>query len=141
MTQKTKTTLYIILAAAGLALAVVSRFRLGGILPSSQQGALAGMGSGLFGYGLAKFRFSRWADKNPEEMRRSEVEANDERNVAIRNRAQALSGTVLVFVVMAAAWVCIFLDAPQWITLTCVGVFLLKTVLDFILIAYYEKRM
>ena len=141
MTQKTKTTLYIILAAAGLALAVVSRLLLGGILTDTQQGALIGIGAGLFGCGLAKFRFSRWADKNPEEMRRSEIEARDERTVAIRHRAQALSGNILQWVLMALALVLLFADAPLWMTLACEGIFLLKTTLDLILIAYYEKRM
>lgn len=141
MTLKTKTTLYIIVAAAGLALAVASRFLLDGIFTDTQQGALSGMGSGLFGFGLVKFSFSRWSDENPEEMRRSEIEANDERNVAIRHRAQALSGNVIVYAVMVMAWVCIFLDAPLWMTLTCIGIFVAKTVLDLFLTAYYEKRM
>ena len=42
---------------------------------------------------------------------------------------------------MAGAWVAIFLDAPLWITLSLVGVFLLKTVVDFVFIAYYQRKM
>ena len=42
---------------------------------------------------------------------------------------------------MAGAWIAIFFDAPLWITLAFVGVFLLKTALDIVFTAYYQKRM
>lgn len=38
-------------------------------------------------------------------MKQEEIEANDERNVAIRRRAQAVAGEVLQWSVMAAAWI------------------------------------
>ena len=42
---------------------------------------------------------------------------------------------------MGGAWAAILLDAPLWVTLAFVGVFLLKTVLDLAFIAYYQRRM
>ena len=62
-----------------------------------------------------------------------EIEEKDERNQLIRSKAQAISGEILHWLLMAGAWVCIFFDAPLWIVLTLVGAFLLKTILDFIL--------
>lgn len=66
-------------------------------------------------------------------MRQAEIEAKDERNVAIRRRAQAVSGEVLQWAVMAAAWLAIGLGAPLWVTLAAVGVFLAKSVLELCL--------
>ena len=69
------------------------------------------------------------------------IEEKDERNQMIRNKAQAISGKVIHWALMAGAWIAIFFDAPLWITLAFVGVFLLKTALDIVFTAYYQKRM
>ena len=74
-------------------------------------------------------------------MRRDEIEANDERTVAIRRRAQAVSGEVLQWGIMAAAWLSIGLGAPLWITLAAVGVFLAKSVLELCLMVRYQREM
>ena len=74
-------------------------------------------------------------------MRRNEIEANDERNVAIRRRAQAVSGEVLQWGVLAAAWLSVGLGAPLWITLAAIGVFVGKSVLELCLMARYQKQM
>lgn len=82
-----------------------------------------------------------WGEKHPDLMKQSEIEEKDERNQLIRSKAQAISGEILHWLLIAGAWLGIFLDAPFWLTLLLVGVFLLKTILDFALIAYYQKRM
>ena len=81
------------------------------------------------------------AEKDPVRMRRDEIEANDERTVAIRRRAQAVSGEVLQWCIMAAAWLSIGLGAPLWITLAAVGVFLAKSVLELCLMVRYQREM
>lgn len=42
-------------------------------------------------------------------MKINEIEEKDERNQLIRSKAQAISGEVLHWLLMAGAWVCIFL--------------------------------
>ena len=74
-------------------------------------------------------------------MRQNAIEAKDERNQLIRCKAQSLSGEILHWLLMAGAWLAIFLDAPLWVTLALVGVFLLKTVLDLVLMAYYQRKL
>ncbi len=71
----------------------------------------------------------------------NEIEEKDERNQLIRRKAQAISGEILHWLLMAGAWVCIFIGAPIWVVLVLVGVFLLKTIIDFILMAYYQHKM
>ena len=141
MKARTKTKLYLIFAILGLVLALVARFVFHDSLRGPQSGAVIGVGSGIFGFGLAKYLFSRWEEKNPAFMKQNAIEAKDERNQLIRSKAQAISGEVFHWMWMAGAWVAIFLDAPLWITFTFVAVFLFKTVLDLILIAHYQRKM
>ena len=139
--MRKKAGVYFAVGLAGIAFALAARFFLQGALSQSQAGAMIGVGAGLFGYGVGKGCVALWGEKHPDLMRQSEIEEKDERNRLIRSRAQAVSGEILHWLLMAAAWACIFLDAPFWLTLLLVGVFLLKTMLDFVLIAYYQKRM
>ena len=125
--MKKKTGIYLVIGIVGIALALSARFLLQDCLSDSQSGAMIGIGAGLFGYGIAKWCVALWGAKNPDLMKINEIEEKDERNQLIRSKAQAISG--------------IFFDAPIWTILTLVGAFLLKTILDFILMAYYQHKM
>lgn len=141
MKAKTKQTLYLILGILGLVLAAVAKFLPAQVWNKTQIGAVIGVGAGLFSFGLVKWWVERWNEKNPEIVKQNEIERKDERNQLIRGKAQALSGEILHWLLMGGAWAAIILDAPLWVTLAFVGVFLLKTVLDLAFIAYYQRRM
>ncbi len=141
MKAKTKQTLYLILGILGLVLAAVAKFLPAQVWNKAQIGAVIGVGAGLFSFGLVKWWVERWNEKNPEIVKQNEIERKDERNQLIRSKAQALSGEILHWLLMGGAWAAIILDAPLWVTLAFVGVFLLKTVLDLAFIAYYQRRM
>ncbi len=141
MKAKTKQTLYLILGILGLVLAAVAKFLPAQVWNKAQIGAVTGVGAGLFSFGLVKWWVERWNEKNPEIVKQNEIERKDERNQLIRSKAQALSGEILHWLLMGGAWAAIILDAPLWVTLAFVGVFLLKTVLDLAFIAYYQRRM
>ena len=93
--MRRKKTLYIILMAAGavLLLGALASWRLSA--PDKFGGMLTGAGSGLLAMGFANWSFARRAERDPVQMRRDEIAANDERIVAIRRRAQAVSGLAL----------------------------------------------
>lgn len=141
MKAKTKQTLYLILGILGLVLAAVAKFLPAQVWNKAQIGAVIGVGAGLFSFGLVKWWVERWNEKNPEIVKQNEIERKDERNQLIRSKAQALSGEILHWLLMGGAWAAIILDAPLWVTLAFVGVFLLKTVLNLAFIAYYQRRM
>ena len=141
MKAKTKQTLYLILGILGLVLAAVAKFLPAQVWNKAQIGAVIGVGAGLFSFGLVKWWVERWNEKNPEIVKQNEIERKDGRNQLIRSKAQALSGEILHWLLMGGAWAAIILDAPLWVTLAFVGVFLLKTVLDLAFIAYYQRRM
>ena len=138
--MRRKTKGYLAMGTAGLLLVIVSLV-LEHRIPDTVGATATAIGMGLFAYGFSKFRTLRWEEKEPEIMRKAQIEANDERNVAIRRRAQAVSGEVLQWGVMAAAWLSIGLGAPLWVTLAAVGVFLAKSVLELCLMARYQREM
>lgn len=139
--MKKNTGVYLAIGIAGIALVLIARFLFQDYLSDSQSGAMIGIGAGSFGYGIAKWCVGLWGAKNPDLMKINEIEEKDERNQFIRNKAQAISGGILHWLLMAGAWVCIFFDSPIWVVLVLVGAFLLKTIIDFILMAYYQHKM
>lgn len=141
MNKKAKTRLYLVIGILGVVFALAAKFVLKDFLSDSQSGAIIGVGAGLCGFGISKWCFGIWSEKNPEIMKQNEIEANDERNQFIRIKAQALCGEILHWLLMVVAWICIVIDAPMWVILLFVGAFLLKTILDLILMAYYQRKM
>lgn len=135
-----KSVLYGIFLLCGIALMALSLV-LEGRISDSIGGMCMGIGAGALGYCGSNLMTLRRAQKDPAAMRQAEIEARDERNVAIRRRAQAVSGEVLQWVVMAAAFLSIGLDAPLWVTLAAVGVFLAKCVLELWLMVRYQREM
>ena len=135
-----KSVLYGIFLLCGIALMALSLV-LEGCVSDSVGGTMMGIGAGALGYCGSNLMVLRRAQKDPAAMRRAEIEAKDERNVAIRRRAQAVSGEVLQWAVMGAAFVSIGLDAPLWVTLAAVGVFLAKCVLELWLMVRYQREM
>lgn len=138
--MKVKEKLYFLLAVAG-ALSAVLGFVLKAQLPERAVGVLCGVGIGLFALGISQFFALHKLRKNPALEKQAKIEQGDERNLAIRRRAKALSGDIIQWLIMAAAWISIILDAPLWMTLTAVGVFLLKTLLEVFLMVQYDKEM
>ena len=100
-----------------------------------------GVGCGLFGGGTGELLAVQAMKKHPELQKQNKIAERDERNVAIRSRAQAVSGEALQWTVMAAAWLSIALDAPLWVTLGAVGVFAAKSILEWCLMARYQRQM
>lgn len=138
--MRRKTKGYLAIGTAGLLLAMVSLV-LEHRIPDTVGATGTAIGMGLFAFGFSQFRMRRWEEKKPDAMRKAEIEANDERNIAIRRRAQAVSGEALQWTVLVAAWVSIGLGAPLWVTVAAVGVFLAKCFLELFLIFRYRQQM
>lgn len=55
-----------------------------------------GLGCGVFGQGIGEL-LTRWSEKgHPEIARQREIEENDERNIALRDRAQAKAYRMMI---------------------------------------------
>lgn len=57
-----------------------------------------GIGSGMFGHGMAGILAEKIAKKNPDMQKQKEIEENDERNMAISNRAKAKGYDIMTYV-------------------------------------------
>ncbi|MCI9121249.1 MAG: hypothetical protein HFG00_06980 [Oscillibacter sp.] len=136
--MKRKKTLYLALVMLGLCLAAAALTLRDTILSVSMAGALMGSMTGI---GLKQLLTLRLDSKDPAQARRKAIKDNDERNVAIRRRAKALSGDVLQWAVIAVAWASLGFDAPLWVPMAAVGIFVLKSVLEFCLTVRYQRQM
>ena len=139
-----KKTLYRTLLILGLGLLVLSLVLtalLGDHLPNTAGGAMIGVSSGLAAMGLANLLMLRQAERDPRLAKQAEIAEKDERNTAIRRRAKAVSGEVLQWTVLGAAWLSIALEAPLWVTLAAVGVFVGKSLLEWCLMVRYQGQM
>lgn len=132
-----KKSINIILLIAG-ALLIAASF----IIPEKKfSGLTIGIGAGLFGVSLSGLFINRYENKNPELVKRNEIELKDERNTMIRYRAKAMSGDITQWLIMAIAFATIIIEAPLWVTLSIVGVFVLQTILGFYFMYKYQKEM
>ncbi|WP_295741207.1 hypothetical protein [uncultured Oscillibacter sp.] len=83
----------------------------------------------------------RMEDTDPSLRKRNEIERKDERNLAIRRRAKALSGDVLLWAVIGMSWLSFGLGAPSWILLLAAAVFVVKSLLELCLMVRYQREM
>lgn len=133
--------LYIVLLTVGLCLITAALALRGRSLPDHVGGMLTGIGSGLSGLSISQLLLLRQERKNPALARQNQIGRTDERNITLRNRAKALSGDVLQWTVLAAAWASIGFGAPLWVTLLAVGGFVLKSVMELFLLLRYQRAM
>lgn len=86
-----------------------------------------------------------WTDylesTDPAYRRQNRIEENDERNTAIRNRAKALTGDILQWVVMAGGVLAIGLNAPVWVAMLAFGVVAIKYLTEAYLTGRYNEEM
>ena len=74
-------------------LLIVKRFNLGS---QTAPYLCIGLGCGLFGHGFGEL-LTHWSEKdNPEITRQREIEENDERNIALRDRSQAKAFRIMI---------------------------------------------
>lgn len=104
-------------------------------------GACFGIGAGIMGLSISNLLMSHWYKKYPKELKQAEIDSKDERSETIRNKAKAQCSDIIQWIIMAVAWVTIFADFALWITLLLVGVFLLKNILELILMNKYNNEM
>lgn len=138
--MKGKKAPYIAFIVVGLCFAAASLI-LGETIPNSVGGTLMGSGSGMAAIGLTQLLMLHLDTKDPAQARKKEIEETDERNVAIRRRAKALSGDALQWAVIVAAWVSLGIDAPLWVTLAAIGTFVMKSALEVYLVVRYQREM
>lgn len=96
--MKDKKTKNIILTVVGLIILVAGLLAVKMLDLGSQAAPYlcVGLGCGVFGQGFGEI-ITRWTEKNhPEISRAREIEKNDERNIAIRDKAEAKAYRIMI---------------------------------------------
>ena len=74
-------------------------------------------------------------------LQQREKALNDERNTAIRCRAEAWAGNVTVYLLALGGLVSTAFDAPKWITWTLVGIVVFNLLLRWVFTLWLRRRM
>ena len=139
--MKRTTLVYLLVTVLGVALAAVGSLNIEAhFLPAAVSDVTSFLGHCTIILGISGL-IGQILFRSDPVMQQREKERNDERSTAIRRRAQAVSGEALQWAVLGAAWLSIALGAPLWVTLTAVGVFVGKSVLEWCLMVRYQGQM
>ena len=137
--MKRKKALFAALLALGALLVAGGLIFLQEEALKTAQGVCLGIGACLIGISFSKLYMLRYQERHPEEEKWVEIETSDERNIMIRNRAKARAGDILQWCVMGLAWVGILFDLPLWLILVAIGIFVLKTAVEMVLMSRYAR--
>ena len=135
-----KRVINIVLLVVGV-LGAAAGFILDTAVAKQVSGLLIGVGAGLVGMSLSNLLMLRMEHKNPALTKQAEIERRDERNRMLRGRAKAAAGEVLRWTVICTAYIAILLDAPLWVTLAIVGLFLLHSIVYICMLSKYQKEL
>ena len=71
---------------------------------------LLGCGCGVFGHGMGSAISRRVLEKSPEMRKQMEIDQDDERNIAIRNRAKGKAFDSMIYVFSALMFCFLFME-------------------------------
>ena len=135
--MKKKSTFYIMGVVISTLMIILSQF----VELNSHAGILLGTGAGVIGASIAKLYSINLEKKNPDMIKENEIELQDERNVLIRQRAKAKSADITQWLIMVIAYLEIFVNAPLWIILLTVGIFVLYNIIQIYYVNKFNKEM
>ncbi len=123
----------IVLLAVGLLVVDESAKNIGGFC--------IGVGAALGAIHLGKLVLYPYYKKHPDLERQSQIEAKDERNVSINDKAKSKAFDFTIKLLVAVPFLLILLDAPLWMTLTAVGFYLLPYGMQVYYMVKYNSEM
>lgn len=103
-------------------------------------GICIGIGAGGLAYLLSIISQKHYEQKYPKQAKLSKIEYEDERGCMIRMRAKSRSSDIIQWLLIGFVFLLIITNAPLWQTLLLVGIYLLKTILDFCFMIKYQKE-
>ena len=132
-----KSTFYVMAITISVIMIILSQF----VELNSHSGILLGTGAGVIGASIAKLYSINLEKKNPDIVKKNEIELKDERNILIRQRAKAKSADIIQWLIMIIAYLEIFVNAPLWIILLTVGIFVLYNIIQIYYINKFNNEM
>lgn len=132
-----KSTFYVMAITISVIMIILSQF----VELNSHSGILLGTGAGVIGASIAKLYSINLEKKNPDIAKENEIELQDERNILILQRAKAKSADITQWLIMIIAYLEIFVNAPLWIILLTVGIFVLYNIIQIYYINKFNNEM
>ena len=129
-----------LIAVIGLAVVALGLFLMRGPERMPLPGILVGLGAGALGCGLSGALTERLSRKYPD-MAGKTVEQQDERNVAISNRAKARAYDLMVYVFGALMITFALMNADITMILLLIGAYLLIVACRIGFGVHYDKIM
>ncbi len=133
-----KMKLYVALAVMGAVLIAIGKFVL---LDDTTSGLFIGIGAGLFGLSVAQIIVIGIAGKNPEYKRKTSIEENDERNIAINNKAKAKGFDAMGYILTILMLIFVFVNANLSIILLLVFAYLIIYGVFIFYLNKYSREM
>lgn len=138
--MKRKRALYIVLIVTGAVL-IIAMGLMRNIVSTRCIVAWMCLASGVIAISISRLLRLGMEGIDPSLWRRNKIEQQDERNVAIRNRAKARSGDILQWAVIGVAWLYFSLGGPAWILLPALASLIVKCLMELCLMARYQREM
>lgn len=109
--------------------------------PKQVVGLCFGGGAGLIGMTLANGLIARYYYKHPQYKKQSNIDAKDERSVAITHRAKAKAFDLTILLMMLYPFVLILTDAPLWMIFIPIAIYLIGFFFQIGYTIKYGKEM
>ncbi len=104
-------------------------------------GVCIGLGAGLCGMSIAKLISALILRRHPEQQRRQQIEENDERNAAIRDKAKGKGFDAMSVIYGTAMLICVLLNAGLAIILVMVAAYLVVNGVQLYYLSKYSGEM
>jgi uncharacterized Tic20 family protein len=87
-------------------------------------GLCVGIGAGLIGMNIANLLIDLYYRKHPEIKKQVDIDARDERSLAITCKAKAKAFDITVILLIVVPFLLILAGSPLWVILATIGVYL-----------------
>ena len=139
--MKRTTLAYCLVMVLGVALVAMGLLDIRAqFLPTAASEILAPLGGLAIGLGIANLIGQSMIQSDPV-LRQREKARNDERNTAIRYRAEAWAGNVTTVLLALGGAVSSYLDVPERITWTLLGIAAFNVLLTGVFTLWLRRRM
>ena len=139
--MKRTTLAYCLILVFGVALEAMGSLDIcANLLPAAVSDVTSFLGHCTIILGIAGL-FGQILFRSDPVMQQREKERNDERNTAIRYRAQAWAGNVTMVLLTLGSGVSYALNAPKWITWTLLGVVVFNLLLTGAFTLWLRRKM
>ncbi|WP_418725408.1 hypothetical protein [Dysosmobacter sp.] len=139
--MKRTTLAYCLVMVLGVALVAVGLLDIRAqFLPTAASEILAPLGGLAIGLGIAGLIGQSMIQSDPV-LQQREKARNDERNTAIRYRAEAWAGNVTTVLLALGGAVSSYLDVPEWIAWTLLGIAAFNVLLTGVFTLWLRRRM